>query len=150
MKFTSSLLALAFLAANNLSLVSGAAVLNAPADIDIRAENITEIDDPAFVRRSDGEWEWVIFDGAKKGEQCGGTELASSSGTGSAACHKASGESSICAELNVGANLGFASCTFRFTKKSCADSGKSVEVSKGSSKVETLPAVQFVSVSCKK
>jgi hypothetical protein len=119
---------------------------------DVQPENVTEVSGFNIIKRQQesDEWAYVIFNGQSNGQQCGGTEVTSTTGPGNLPC-RSTISTTTCVDISVGANVGFASCNFKFSSNnSCGDTQKSVTVNRGqdSNGVSLSNSVHFVSVSC--
>lgn len=100
------------------------------------------------------EWEMVIYAGSSNGGQCGGTPN-NFAGTGNLCEHLLGVQGKLCADLKVGANIGFAKCEFNFKADgtSCGGSSlKDVTLNKGTDNngVSLSDQVRFVSITCTK
>lgn len=101
-------------------------------------------------REDDDEWEYILYDAAKSGDQCGGAVTVDTTGVASAACATLA-KAAQCVSVKAGANLGWMYCDLVFQPGSCGGSegsGTLVTIEPNGTSTVNAPDVKFVTVTC--
>jgi hypothetical protein len=111
--------------------------------------NVTKLASSQFLPQADDEWTMVIFNGAESGGQCGGTEILTTSASGTQSCTTLS-QLASCAKISVGINTPIISCKFDFDGSACPAGGHApaANLKPGGSATVSVPDVKFVGVFC--
>jgi hypothetical protein len=95
---------------------------------------------------ADDEWEMVIYDAHKKGQQCGRSYQEIKGTPGSGQCLKL--KETSCAKVKI--DRGWHKCNFKWGGDSCNDVKTITHIDLGAEQTVDLPDVKFVTVNHQK